>query len=113
MLFISLSIIAILVASANAFLAYTRYSTFFTPWFFFLVVEVFLFHVVSFMGLNWIGADISQREHDLLFLCFALYVFGFSLSYYFSFQALDRIAYFSIQLIPEIKINYTALLSGP
>lgn len=108
---ISISVLALLVALISAFLAYIRYSTFFTPWFFFLVIEVILLHIISFIGLNWIGAAISQREHDLLFLCFAFYVFGFSLSYYFNFEALNRFAYFSVRLIPEIKITNIALLA--
>jgi hypothetical protein len=109
MLHYSLSIIALGAILLAAIRATNEYRTYFNPWLMFIVVEVFILHLLSIFSGSLLGLVDSEREYNLLVLCSALYILGYAISFWIRSERANKIAFGVVNIIADVRSNFLSI----
>jgi hypothetical protein len=94
------SVLMILISAA---MARREFNSYFNPWFFFFGIEVCVLHGLAIFSANALDLLEGESVYKALAFCSALYIFGYSLSYWIRSKTLSAAAAGLVSSIPNLS----------
>lgn len=96
-------IASVLMILISATMARRQFNSHFNPWFFFFGIEVCILHALAIFSANTLDLLDGDSAYQALALCSALYIFGYSLSYWIRRKTLTAAAAGVVSSIPDLS----------